>query len=387
MIREWKGLVRIDKETPTQYVEILEVGEKERIRGGKLCVKLVGLEGQRRLPIYVSFQVGKDDVWAHYFDVYEFFTVGMERCSEAGEPCHPSFKKVRLYVADGAAPWELPEWSALLEIHCWVDVVRVEEPIPTPPSPPPEEPPTPEPEPPVQPFNLWKWLQYGLRKILRDEELPSCPADITKLLVVAMALIYLQTIADIDYWVKVLGLLPIPAILVGEPWRVFTYMWLHYPMVETVNGLVVPHAHIAFNVLFLWVFGDNVECRLGHGKYLAYYLILGVLAGLGQVLWLHMIGLGLAPIYIIGASGAISGVMGMYLVFYPRNHVIFLGKRMPALSFLALWFLGQVGMLFSMNQTVAVAAHITGFVIGVVLATAEKRMEEELGCGGVRVVS
>ena len=303
-------------------MDILEVGEDERIRGGRLCVKLVSLVGQRRMPFYVSFQVGKDDVWAHYFHVHEFFTVGMERCNEAGEPCDPSFKKVRLYVADGVAPWEYPEWSAVLEIHCWVDVVKVEEPAPPTPPSPPTEPPISPPEPPVEPFNLWKWLQYGLRKILRDEELPSCPADITKLLVVAMALIYLQTITNIDYWVKVLGLVPIPAILVGEPWRLFTHMWLHYPMVEAVNGLVIPHAHIAFNVLFLWVFGDNVECRLGHGKYLAYYLILGVLAGLGQVLWLHVIGLGLTPIYIIGASGAISGVMGMYLVFYPRNHVM-----------------------------------------------------------------
>ena len=167
----------------------------------------------------------------------------------------------------------------------------------------------------------------------------------------------------------------------------FTHMWLHYPIIETINGLVIPHAHIAMNVLFLWVFGDNVECRLGHGKYLAYYLILGVLAGLGQVLWCHVIGLGLAPICFIGASGAISGIMGMYLVFYPRNHVIFLGRRMYALSFMALWFLGQVGMLFSMNQMVGVASHITGFIIGIVFAIFEKRMEEELVCGGVRVVS
>ena len=139
MIREWEGFVRLEKSNPIQYVDILEVGEDERIRGGRLCVKLVSLVGQRKMPFYVSFQVGKDDVWAHYFHVHEFFTVGMERCSEAGEPCDPSFKKVRLYVTDGVAPWEYPKWTALLEIHCWVDVVKVEEPAPPTPPPPPED--------------------------------------------------------------------------------------------------------------------------------------------------------------------------------------------------------------------------------------------------------
>jgi len=141
---------------------------------------------------------------------------------------------------------------------------------------------------------------------------------------------------------------------------------------------VVPHAHIAFNILFLWVFGDNVECRIGHGKYLAYYLICGVISGAGEVLWLHTIGLGFQPIIIVGASGAISGIMGMYLILFPKNHVVFLGKRVKAWNFLILWFLGQIALLFQTDITVAVAAHITGFVVGMILGGAEKYVEQEI---------
>ena len=155
-------------------------------------------------------------------------------------------------------------------------------------------------------------------------------------------------------------------------------MWLHAPITETINGIVVPHAHIAMNILFLWVFGDNVECRLGHGKYLAYYLILGILAGLGEVAWLHIMGLGFQPIIIVGASGAISGIMGLYLSLYPKNHVIVFGKQLKAWNFLILWFLGQIALLFQIGITIAVAAHITGFLAGVILGEAEKYAEQEI---------
>jgi len=196
--------------------------------------------------------------------------------------------------------------------------------------------------------------------------------------VLILATIYTMTLASFDKWASVLGLTPIPAIFLNQPWRIFTYMWLHAPITETVNGIIVPHAHIAFNILFLWVFGDNVECRIGHGKYLAYYIICGIASGLGEILWLYSIGLGLQPIIIIGASGAISGIMGMYLILFPRNHVIFFGKRLKAWNFLILWFLGQIALLFQTGITIAVAAHITGFLVGAILAEAEKYVEREI---------
>ena len=191
-------------------------------------------------------------------------------------------------------------------------------------------------------------------------------------------MIYLNTLADIDWWIAVLGLTPLPTILFAEPWRIFTYMWLHYPIVETVNNLIIPHAHIAMNVLFLWVFGDNVECRLGPGRFLGYYIVLGIVSGLGQVAWLHIIGQGWSPIIIIGASGAISGILGMYLSFFPQNNVVFMGKQMKAYWFIILWFLSQIAILFSLEISVGAAAHIVGFLLGVILGEVEKHVEEEL---------
>ena len=110
----------------------------------------------------------------------------------------------------------------------------------------------------------------------------------------------------------------------------------------------------------------------------AYYLLCGVASGVGEVLWLHTIGLGFQPIIIVGASGAISGIMGMYLILFPKNHVVFLGKRVKAWNFLILWFLGQIALLFQTNITVAVAAHITGFMVGMILGGAEKYVEQEI---------
>jgi len=285
-------------------------------------------------------------------------------------------------VASVVAEFIMPPKPVLLEIYSFYKRVEYEAIIrfhrETPHEQPPETPPTSEPEKPEEKFNVGKWLEYALRKILRDEEPPSCNPANTRLLVSILAMIYIATLASFDKWASILGLMPIPAVFLSEPWRIFTYMWIHAPITQTINGLTVPHAHIAFNVLYLWVFGDNVECRLGHGKYLAYYILCGILAGLGEILWLHIIGEGLKPIIIVGASGAISGIMGLYFSFFPKNHVIFFGRRMTAWIFLALWFLGQVAALFHTVGTVAIAAHVVGFLSGVVLGEAEKYIEREL---------
>ena len=283
---------------------------------------------------------------------------------------------------EGEVLFTQPPKPVALEIHAFSRKIRYEITIQfhgeMAPEQPPETPPIYEPEKPEERFDVGKWLEYALRKILRDEEAPSCNPSNTRLLVLILATIYTMTLASFDKWAVILGLTPIPSIFLNQPWRIFTYTWLHAPITETINGIVVPHAHIAFNILYLWVFGDNVECRLGHGKYLAYYLILGIITGLGEVLWLHIIGEGLKPIVIVGASGAISGIMGLYFSFFPKNHVIFFGKRMTAWTFLALWFLGQIALLFSVSGTIAVAAHITGFLAGVVLGEAEKYAEREI---------
>lgn len=139
--------------------------------------------------------------------------------------------------------------------------------------------------------------------------------------------------------------------------------------------------HLISNMLFLWVFGNNIEDRLGHFKYLIFYLACGALAALSQ--W--FIGMN-SEIPSLGASGAISGVLGAYIIRFPHARVrtlVFLGFfittiRIPALVIIGLFFVQNVISGLATLQTaakmsvetggVAYWAHIGGFVFGVILA-------------------
>jgi membrane associated rhomboid family serine protease len=124
-------------------------------------------------------------------------------------------------------------------------------------------------------------------------------------------------------------------------------------------------AHLLGNMWFLWIFGDNIEQSLGRVRYLLFYLLCGLIASLAHVL-----------LNQTGASGAISGVMGAYLVLHPRRSVTVLLFRVvtqvPGFVAVGLWFVFQVisglGMLGGMDTGVAYAAHIGGFVAGAGLA-------------------
>jgi len=134
--------------------------------------------------------------------------------------------------------------------------------------------------------------------------------------------------------------------------------------------------HIGGNLLFLWIFGDNVEHRIGHLPYLAFYLVAGVIASFAQIL--------IDPGSIIptlGASGAISGVLGAYLVMFPTNRITILMLRfpmkVPAIIAIGLWaafqFINGIGAFAVTEQTgggVAYMAHIGGFVAGVLAGIA-----------------
>jgi membrane associated rhomboid family serine protease len=134
-------------------------------------------------------------------------------------------------------------------------------------------------------------------------------------------------------------------------------------------------AHLGGNMLFLFIFGDNVERRLGSLLYLAFYLVCGVLASLAQVATNPE-----SVIPSLGASGAISGVLAAYLVYFPQNRVrVLVGFRfvteVPALMMIGLWaliqFISGIGSIAVTDQTtggVAYFAHIGGFVAGLVLA-------------------
>jgi membrane associated rhomboid family serine protease len=150
--------------------------------------------------------------------------------------------------------------------------------------------------------------------------------------------------------------------LVPAPVTILTSMFLH-------GGFL----HLAGNMLYLWIFGDNVEDRMGHGRFLAFYLICGLAAALSQAL----------PdpgsvVPMIGASGAISGVLGAYLLLYPRANVLVIVPifiipytlRLPALLVLGMWFVGQLLSSLAASGAgggVAFRAHIGGFLAGVLL--------------------
>jgi membrane associated rhomboid family serine protease len=134
-------------------------------------------------------------------------------------------------------------------------------------------------------------------------------------------------------------------------------------------------AHIFGNMLYLWIFGDNVEDDMGPIRYLTFYLVCGVLASLAHVFSTFAFG-GNPYIPSLGASGAISGVLGGYIVLHPYLRVrIMIGRMLtevPAIVAIGLWFVFQLvesfGVLGGMQTGgVAYAAHIGGFVAGMVL--------------------
>ncbi|MGH9319736.1 MAG: rhomboid family intramembrane serine protease [Vicinamibacteria bacterium] len=138
----------------------------------------------------------------------------------------------------------------------------------------------------------------------------------------------------------------------------FTSMFLH-------GGFL----HLGGNMLYLWIFGDNIERRIGSARFFAFYLLCGLAAGIGHILFSLS-----SDVPTIGASGAISGVLGGYLVLFPRNRVRVLTRggvaAVPAMVVLGIWILIQVvsqmsAGLASSGGGVAYMAHIAGFVAGI----------------------
>ena len=173
----------------------------------------------------------------------------------------------------------------------------------------------------------------------------------------------------IERFIAAFGLVParlldVPSL--AQVLTIFTSMFLH-------GGWL----HLISNLLALYIFGDNVEDRIGHGRYLMFYLLCGVIAALTHIAFNSN-----SPVPTIGASGAISGVLGAYFILYPRARVITLIPlfilpwfvEIPAVFYLGFWFLSQ---LFSgalsvvagaqMYGGVAWWAHAGGFLAGLLL--------------------
>lgn len=134
-------------------------------------------------------------------------------------------------------------------------------------------------------------------------------------------------------------------------------------------------AHLGGNMMYLWVFGDNIENRLGHLRYLFFYLLVGIIASMAHVITTNVLGHNML-IPSLGASGAISGILGAYLLLYPTRsvHVFFIFTiiSVPALLALGLWIVFQIingmGALGGSEAGgIAYAAHIGGFFAGLLL--------------------
>jgi len=160
------------------------------------------------------------------------------------------------------------------------------------------------------------------------------------------------------------GMVPYYIIHGQQLVTIFTSMFLHADLL-----------HLGGNMLFLYIFGDNIEDTFGHARYAVFYLMAGIIATfvhIGSILYFGDLE-GLTAV-TIGASGAISGVLGAYIVLFPRSRIltlVFLGFiyiiPIPAVVFLGLWFAFQFlyGALAPLAGGVAYWAHIGGFVAGI----------------------
>ena len=167
--------------------------------------------------------------------------------------------------------------------------------------------------------------------------------------------------------------LPPEIVLVSPPMTVITSMFMH-------GGFM----HLAGNMLYLWIFGNNVEDAMGHLRFIIFYTLCGFAAVAGQVMQNPD-----SLIPMVGASGAISGVLGAYVLLYPHARVLVLLPlgfyahlvRIPAQFVLGIWFLLQIISSIVSNPEqggVAWYAHIAGFVAGLLLVVVFKRRNVKL---------
>lgn len=196
---------------------------------------------------------------------------------------------------------------------------------------------------------------------------PSRSLPIVNLtIIVACSVVWLYEVSLEEYefndFIYNFGLVPVEVF--SKPYQLFTHMFLHGSWL-----------HIIGNMWFLWVFGDNVEDRLGKFKYLLFYLLSGLGAAVIQSLVSFLTGAVHVP--MVGASGAISGVLGAYLYLFPHARILALVPvfffltfmELPAVFFIGMWVFiqiinGLVTLPFASMGGVAWFAHIGGFFVG-----------------------
>ncbi len=211
---------------------------------------------------------------------------------------------------------------------------------------------------------------------LRDDNPTSITPFVTYAFIVACVLVFLwqMSLGEKGFEAAVLALGVTPATLLGDA-RLPPELYL-VPPVATVFSSMFLHGgfmHLAGNMLYLWIFGNNVEDSMGHVRFVIFYLLCGVAAALAQA-WPNPD----STIPMIGASGAISGVLGAYLLLFPRARVLVLIPLgafsrivyVPAMFVLGFWFVLQLintALSEAGQGGVAWGAHLGGFVAGMIL--------------------
>ncbi len=185
-------------------------------------------------------------------------------------------------------------------------------------------------------------------------------------LIALCAAVFVVQLSAGDGLIYGLGL--IPATLAGDA-RLNPHLYMVPPAVTLVSYAFLHGGwlHLGGNMLFLWVFGDNIEDAMGHGRFIAFYLVGGILAGLVQVIVDPM-----SRVPTVGASGAVAAVLGAYLMLHPRASIrvliIVFPVYVPAVLLLVFWILFQIYAAFGGGEAgVAWWAHIGGFVAGALL--------------------
>jgi membrane associated rhomboid family serine protease len=182
--------------------------------------------------------------------------------------------------------------------------------------------------------------------------------------------LYQLSLSDAGYrFIQIYGAIPNEIVHFRNLTSLLTSMFLH-------AGLL----HLLGNMLYLYIFGDNIEDLLGHFRFLVFYLLCGIAAAISHIIFNPF-----SPIPMVGASGAISGVLGAYLVSFPRARVlvavpifiyIFKTFWIPSVIVLGIWFLLQLlfGLLSigAAGGGVAWFAHIGGFIFGIILVKIAK---------------
>ena len=199
---------------------------------------------------------------------------------------------------------------------------------------------------------------------LRSSEPHYTPARVTLVIILVNVLVFLYELSlgsgyRLNYFIVQYGIVPAHLRL----YSLFTSMFIH-------GGFL----HIAGNMWFLWIFGRGIEDLLGHGKFLFFYLACGIAAAVTQILVNPS-----TTIPTVGASGAIAGVMGAYLIKFPRARIVTLVPiivflttvEIPAAFLLLYWFaiqffngVGSIGYSQASSGDIAFFAHVGGFLAG-----------------------